>query len=407
MKLHYIFFLFSLYFVSCCTSLSNTKNINPPHFENYEGKLNVRWQKPLKKDTSLTYSIDLELFDGNILMSQRDFVNVEKIIEISGTTGEKIWEWEDPDCNEIISDVGQVMSKNNFIVSNGNQIFNLDLYSGKLNWKSEKISCRPRINELDGYIYLSIHDAGMQYDTSKLIRTPIDDLAWEEVYSSTRINNFRPGIEPPVLWKNSKNESVLIFQNRSYNFHIGQGKIDLIAYNIDEKKEAWRKIDIAKTGNSSIFLPIIYEDKVYFQSSNTIHCFNAEDGQLIWEKTFEQNGLYTCNSIVADGKVFVNLDNEDIVALDAKTGETVWSNPDSQSFNSGNMIYFDNFLYFISEGNSDLYAINAEDGEIKWKEKSPNEPMDNQSGFRSGLTIDKEKRLLYAIDGLFILCIQL
>ena len=71
------------------------------------------------------------------------------------------------------------------------------------------------------------------------------------------------------------------------------------------------------------------------------YCFNATTGELIWNTTASEEGIgsWTCSVAVADGKVFVgkmsgtgmSFDYAGTYALDAFTGDIIWSYPEGGS----------------------------------------------------------------------------
>lgn len=116
----------------------------------------------------------------------------------------------------------------------------------------------------------------------------------------------------------------------TYNFN---GNGDLLALSLSDGSTLWRK-EISPTDST----PTIAEGRVYvcggvegFSSSKT-YCFDAATGDLIWETDeAEKIGDWRCSMAYADGLVFVGQPEFDdfggTVALDAATGEVVWSHP--------------------------------------------------------------------------------
>ena len=162
-----------------------------------------------------------------------------------------------------------------------------------------------------------------------------------------------------------------------------------------------------ENGNSSIFKPILYDDKVFFQGAKSIFCYNIKSGDLLWKKTFGSDGLLTCNSVIAEDKIILNGTLKHVYALNLETGDLIWDNEDASSENSGNMVYYKDHVYFISEGNGKLYGVNTLNGETILEMDSPNDTGSNGVGFKSGIVINPNLNYLYASDNYFFMCIKL
>jgi outer membrane protein assembly factor BamB len=131
----------------------------------------------------------------------------------------------------------------------------------------------------------------------------------------------------------------------TYNFY-GYG--ELVALNAADGSFAWdgtaggRVREIERSDST----PAYYNGKLYISGGcvgysddgERTYCFNAADGSLAWRtavdalKTNPDIGNWTCSPAVADGKVFAGKPNSDasfdyagIYALDAASGDTIWS----------------------------------------------------------------------------------
>ncbi len=116
----------------------------------------------------------------------------------------------------------------------------------------------------------------------------------------------------------------------TYNF---DGDGDLFALSLDDGSVLWKKT-ITPTDST----PTLVDGRVYISggcegfSDSVTRCFNATDGDLIWSTDPKDNiGDWRCSMARADGLVFVGKPDFDdfggTVALDAETGDLVWSHP--------------------------------------------------------------------------------
>ncbi|MBC7079065.1 MAG: PQQ-binding-like beta-propeller repeat protein [Methanothrix sp.] len=116
----------------------------------------------------------------------------------------------------------------------------------------------------------------------------------------------------------------------TYNF---DGDGDLLALSLVNGSILWRA-EISPTDST----PAFADDRVYvcggcegFSKLHT-YCFDAKTGELIWKTPSElEIGDWRCSPAYADGLVFVGrpdfMEYDGIFALNATTGEIVWSYP--------------------------------------------------------------------------------
>lgn len=382
---------------------------NPPVTEepSFDDELNIIWQLSLFADSSEANSIVPEVYNNNVVFSSRSYTENKEVFRLyNGSTGEIIWTRDDPECFNIPLKA-QAKSNNKLALCDNANLHVLDLDTGEEMWHSVEFSNRLRLAEINDNVFWTYIDKGFKPDTCMLIRSEFGMQEWKNVLTLTKTNDFHPGIEPPVSWENDNGETILIFQNRSYNFEIGKGKIDLYAFNLDQEVIEWVKEDITESGNSSIYQPIVFDNKVYFQGSSSLHCFDIATGELVWERLFAGAGFLTCNMVMTDGRLIANGDAQNIWALNSSTGETIWHNTTLKSHNAGNMIAYDGVVYFTSEGNGTLCAVKVSDGSILWEETTPNYDGWNSAAFLSGIAINEDLGYLYAIDGFYAMCIKL
>jgi len=116
----------------------------------------------------------------------------------------------------------------------------------------------------------------------------------------------------------------------TYNF---DGDGDLFALSLDDGSILWSEV-ITPTDST----PTLVDGRVYVSggvdgfSDSVTYCFNAASGDLLWSTVPEDEiGDWRCSIACADGLVFVGkpdfTDCGGICALDADTGDLVWSHP--------------------------------------------------------------------------------
>jgi len=118
--------------------------------------------------------------------------------------------------------------------------------------------------------------------------------------------------------------------------------------------------------------PAVSEGIVYFGSENGwFYALRAKDGNLIWKKELATGRDMVGTSAAAGlgyGKVFVSLWSGKFLALDQKTGETVWEfSYEGNGTDSSPVVADGQVCLGAHEGY--FYCLNAETGKVLWQEK--------------------------------------
>lgn len=118
--------------------------------------------------------------------------------------------------------------------------------------------------------------------------------------------------------------------------------------------------------------PAVANGIVYFGSENGwFYALNANDGGLVWKKELATGGDMVGTSAAAGlgyGKVFVSLWSGKFMALDQKSGETVWEfEYEGNGTDSSPVVADGKVCLGAHEGY--FYCLDAETGEVLWQEK--------------------------------------
>ena len=93
-------------------------------------------------------------------------------------------------------------------------------------------------------------------------------------------------------------------------------------------------------------------DYLLIEDDNSTIVLNRKTGESIWSQTFYPNKGMTAG----DGKVYVST-NEDVIALDLKTGKQIWKIPEQGRNHGKAPIYFENGLRKILLIDQDTYKL--------------------------------------------------
>ncbi|WP_292367052.1 PQQ-binding-like beta-propeller repeat protein [Methanoculleus sp. UBA208] len=187
--------------------------------------------------------------------------------------------------------------------------------------------------------------------------------------------------------------------NRDYENTRATTDVSINKDNVNDLAIAWT-FDITATGTfgGASSNPIIMGDTVYFQDLYAdTYALNLADGSVKWEKIYNNTTVTGPNGpAVGWGKVFVTSDPFSVAALNASSGEELWS---MQLINTtplaGEIIgegidiqptVYDNLVYTSTvPGRGDvfyrggavgyIYALDQETGEVAWNFSTVDDPV--------------------------------
>ncbi len=117
------------------------------------------------------------------------------------------------------------------------------------------------------------------------------------------------------------------------------------------------------TGGPVYSSPAVANGVVYVGSDdNNVYALNAKTGARLW--SFATGGSVVSSPAVANGVVYVGSDDDNVYALNASTGAELWS------FTTGNQVQSSpavaNGVVYVGSTDAHLYALNALTGEQLW-----------------------------------------
>jgi outer membrane protein assembly factor BamB len=268
------------------------------------------WTVPFERNEDVCCSWFTPVYhDGRLYFSGMETVC------LNATTGEEIWSFAHPSGRGAV-DASPVVADGKVVASDwdGHHYYCLDEMNGDLIWNfTVEGSAQSTPAIADGKAVFGAWEWGLG---GYICCADLEDGT--EIWS--------------IQTENSPCGSAAIIDGTvymtTYNFN---GNGDLLALSLSNGSILWRK-EISPTDST----PTIAEGRVYvcggvegFSHSKT-YCFDAASGDLIWETDeAEKIGDWRCSLALADGLVFAGrpdfYDFGGTVALDAATGELVWS----------------------------------------------------------------------------------
>jgi outer membrane protein assembly factor BamB len=322
---------------------------------------------------------------------------------VDKTSSEILWTWGDEDVTSASS-----ISALSGIYTDGDQIFvntnktllSIDAVTGVNRWKelSEGGCFGKRANLIGDYMYHS-HDDCYPYETAGIVRCPVTGGTFDTLIMFNMVNNYEIFLNAPSLSVKPNGDSLLIFRLGSFNFTLSVGRQDLIAFNLATNQIEWRMDEFEPTGDCNVRPVTIYDSKVYVMGKYTLHCFDANTGEKLWEKA-EPGGLMGSTSvIVVEGKVILKPDSNRLIAFDPTTGTQLWKVESSVNDANG-MAYYDGHI-FVTGATPDIFVHRISDGKLVYRKNMLNRDLYHP------LAIDPATGLLFTSDGRNALCFKI
>jgi PQQ-dependent dehydrogenase (methanol/ethanol family) len=188
------------------------------------------------------------------------------------------------------------------------------------------------------------------------------------------------------LIKMSDNPKDWVMPTGNYANHRYSKLNQITADNVGKLQVAWTFSTGVLRGHEGA--PLVVGNMMYVHAPfpNTVYALNLdEDGSIVWKYEPKQDAsvipVMCCDTVnrgvaYADGKVILHQADTTVVALDAKTGQVVWSvkNGDPAKGETGTsapMVFKDKVLIGISGGEfgvrGSVTAYNLSDGKQAWR----------------------------------------
>lgn len=413
----------AMFNMACCSKepIPPKNNPNPCLFDCDDlSKLEVVWTKQINgKDYNSTH-LQPFIYNSTIIFgATTEGEGNETIYSFDINTGDMKWKW-----NDYLSSAGtsnptrSIGVYNNLgVISYNYRDYVLNLETGSSVWRYETpvgISSMPRGSLIGNWIYhpQDVEGPPSSDSIAHMARTSIENPNWEIVYTLRRDSTgANVNFEPPSLAIATNGDSILIFQNRSYNFVKGGDKQDLIAFNLRTKAVQWKIDDIAKPNASSVHPILIKGNLAIFFGGYTVYAINITNGTIVWTYTGanpDLNSLLDASCIIVDDKLYVKTEGEQMYCLYLNSGIRVWGKAIEWSGQHSNLIYNDGKIYFTVH--EKIYCINAANGNVIFRYRSPNANRTDQSGrFQGfgGLAIDPIAKRMYFADSYYMNCVKL
>jgi parallel beta-helix repeat protein len=289
---------------------------------------------------------------------------------VNATTGKKLWNvWIGSGISSPTITFGKV-----FITCKPGEVIALDMYSGLQVWKQSLgeeagfgaplvVGSRVFVNgnqtvhvfneavgaNLYNEPFISRGIAPLAYDAELIIAFSATghEVGCSGFEAKDGIGRFWATIGPSNVEKVMSGPA--IYEGMTYGAIVNPEGYSTV-FALDNGMRIWEQTLDGVTEAS----PAVAYGTIYIPTDNNAFALNATDGSVKWSRPM--NGEYSISSpAVADGRVFFGLDNGYIYALDASTGDLIWSCKTGGAVQSSPAI--SNGLLFVGSNDGYLYAI--------------------------------------------------
>jgi outer membrane protein assembly factor BamB len=396
-----------------CDPMDNGEPVDPPPTDSSNLKIKVIWQVPIFQDSVKSgFNLKPHYFGERVVFTRWDLrTDYDKVFGFDIATGVKIWEWEPSIKPRLLSSrTDNIQYSNELILGSQQELYSLDMETGIENWQyifPDGSNARPQTTQIYDQFFRSLVPDGIGPDVSTLGRSRFDKLQWDSILTVYKTDGYAPHLTRPALWVNPQSDSILIFQNRSFNFSTLDGRIDIYAVNLRTRAVEWVINDLDPSGNSNVIAPpVVYNDKFYFLALDRLYCIDPATGTVVWQRTFDGQQVIIVPLVLAESRFYIRAQfTGEIYCVDPATGNTVFKTPPI-GYGVWYPDYYNGHFYF-STGDGKFYVVKAQNGQVMLSEDPPNYAKDDRASFSSTTKIDPVHKLVYADDGFFYMAFKL
>lgn len=372
------------------------------------------WKAFLHESRTECSSLPPVIFENTVLFGAERYGHTGnmEIFALPKTGGERLWtwqEWKNHSASPFSPNMYRV-SEPYIMLGYPREVHKVDMRNGQTIWsdyRPDESSGDYRFGSFGDMFFAEHVISGQDY--SALVRCSISQFqGWDTIYAAHKgADNFSPSFCSPACTVAPWGDTLVIFQNRGVNFsNYAAGHISVLAYNLTADTLLWQTPLTEQ--NSNVALPLIEEDRIYFQSEEAVYCFDLTTGNIRWRQDFGGNqGFMTTNLLLIGEKLIAGPNGTDLFAVNKMTGQLIWRNSNSGG-SRHYMVHYKGRIYFTAMGSAKLHCVDATTGVQIFAERPPTATEDDRATyFESEIAIDEATGLLYTHDRFHALCLKL
>lgn len=416
MKHIFTFLLFAIWSLGCQRDDPPTPVCSncPPVTKDTLG-MELLWKVPITSDTSWRDGERPFVYQGRVLLNERDLDNkIDYIHVLDKTDGKRLLKLRPNPSTGMISSASGMYQKENWILfTMWSEVYCFNMASLALQWETKVPRVQgigsPHIGLYGDYVYHEHSESSIRDTFSHLVRSRITTGKWDTVFTVVNTDGFTPSLSSVNGYKHPTGDTILFFQDRAYNFDTQQGRIDMYAYNLKADTLLWKLTDFVPEQNSNVIQPpLVYNGDLYFLGAKALYRIDCLTGKVRWTRRVDNSdNTVVASMYIAEGKIFFkSVGDASLYALEPETGGILWSTP-NLGYSTPYMTYSNGMLYFTSKSTGHIYGVRTKDGKKMLELTSINDTSPGKAKGNANfwfVEVDQQTGYLYANDGYFFMC---
>jgi outer membrane protein assembly factor BamB len=204
---------------------------------------------------------------------------------------------------------------------------------------------------------------------------------------------------PPELWSRELGDgysAILVDEGRLYTMYRGDGQEHVICMKADDGSTVWefsydaapKEGHVAQFGEGPRSTPLISGDLIYTVGvAGDLHALDKKTGKPVWQHdlwdefdgTFLNHG-YSSSPIEHDGRILVlsGGEGQSIIAFDRKTGEVEWKSGDfANSYSTPRVLELAGRTQLVAFMAEEVVGLDAGTGDVLWSYPHQNQWQQN------------------------------
>ena len=393
---------------SCC----EINYIDPPEVNNPvmdSLPYNLIWEVPLFEDTSESFSPlfppvligENVIYASDILDEENPEYGKDYIIAYDKLTGNIKWVWSGYKLDRKKEKSTPQVYGNIIVVTSGKEIYGINSETGAEEFSRITEGYRSVIQVSKGILFYSEEFYPDGYSSSIFMYNNSDNT-WREEFKVDQEDIYKyVNLYPPEVEINQNNDTILYFQERKSKRNENFTNSSLFCYNLTKDSLIW-KIDSVDSLVSNISNPPLVDDeKVYFLTAKTFHCYDKYTGEKLWERYFEDTNFLSAGYGFYKDVIYVVDDRLNLIEVYRDSGEVKYYNNLYISHLFTVPPVYKNYILTVFKN---LDIINADTGRKLHSFRSHR--FVDGGVFNTGVAVDPNTNYMYVPDGYFLNCIE-
>lgn len=279
----------------------------------------------------------------------------------------------------------------------------INMQSRQTQWQGSIADNTPQIYVNNGFVYRGILYNGLSPNNSAAImRSPVDQLAWDTVYAFDRTDNYKPGFDSMGFGTLANGDEVVVWKNRSYTG--SSDRTDIFAFNLTADTLLWRNTDFME---GSGIVPLKIEDGVvYGLLRHNAVAIDLESGNTLWSQDFASLNptltfqFFGGDLYLGDGVMIIKSASDEVVGVNTSNGDIEWILQDHPYGFNDRFTYFEGKLFYSAH---QLVICDALTGDLLIDESQ----VEHLGEVRSRIVIDPIRRVMYMHNGYEALSVKI